>query len=56
MLFSEEIGLPTTDVGRWRLRTTPLGAQKWEYLEKEDPNDLQDNMTKYLLNSEESNR
>lgn len=51
MLYSDEIGLPKTDASRWRLRTTKLGAQKWEYLNTNSQNDAQNNTTKYLLKS-----
>lgn len=51
MQYSDSINIPKTDFSKWRLRTTKLGAQKWEYLQSdEEPNnDPQDNLTKYLL-------
>ena len=48
MQYSDEIGLPKTDFTKWRLRTTPLGAQSWEYTEEND-SQSQSNLTKYLL-------
>lgn len=51
MQYSDTIGLPKTDFSKWRLRTTKLGAQRWEYLDSDNGyiDDPQDNMTKYLL-------
>lgn len=51
MQYSDSINIPKTDFSKWRLRTTKLGAQKWEYLQsdEESNNDPQDNLTKYLL-------
>lgn len=48
-MYSDDIGCPKSDSSKWRLRTTPLGAQKWEYLTDTTENDPQDNLTKYLL-------
>lgn len=51
MQYSNEIGFQKTDFSKWRLRTTKLGAQRWEYIsESDDLNDPQSNLTKYLLN------
>lgn len=50
MLYSDEIGIPRSDFSKWRLRTTKLGGQKWEYLDNPSDSDRQDNLTKYLLN------
>ncbi|KAG0678855.1 terpene cyclase [Pichia californica] len=52
MQYSDTIDIPKTDFSKWRLRTTELGAQRWEYLQYdiECVKDPQDNMTKYLLN------
>lgn len=54
MYYSEEIDLPQTDLTRWRLRTTKLGAQRWEYLDEEEAakQDPQTSCEKYLLNEE----
>lgn len=52
MQYSDEIGVPKTDFSNWRLRTTKLGAQRWEYVENpsiHNTGDIQSNMTKYLL-------
>lgn len=52
MQYSDTIGIPKTDFSKWRLRTSKLGAQRWEYLESDEQclNDPQTNFTKYLLN------
>lgn len=48
-MYSDDVGCPRTDLTKWRLRTTALGAQKWEYVETPNTHDPQNNMTKYLL-------
>ncbi|CUS20929.1 LAQU0S02e01596g1_1 [Lachancea quebecensis] len=49
-LYSDELGLPTTDKTLWRLRTDELGSEKWEYLSKEEAKkDPQSSYVKYLL-------
>ncbi|GMG27746.1 unnamed protein product [Ambrosiozyma monospora] len=52
MFYSDEIGLQTTDHTKWRLRTTKLGAQRWEYQDNSQSSDQQNLTTKYLLNRE----
>ncbi|KAF6009212.1 hypothetical protein HII12_003790 [Brettanomyces bruxellensis] len=49
--YSSEVGIQPTDLSRWRLRTTKLGAQRWTYLPEDADvsKDPQDNCTKYLL-------
>ncbi|ODV97935.1 hypothetical protein PACTADRAFT_47766 [Pachysolen tannophilus NRRL Y-2460] len=48
--YSDQIALPKTDPKRWRLRTTELGNERWEYIAKEEiENDPQSNYVKYLL-------
>ncbi|VEU23189.1 DEKNAAC104317 [Brettanomyces naardenensis] len=43
----------STDLSRWRLRTTKLGAQRWEYIASSaTSSDPQDACTKYLLNTD----
>ncbi|AGO10711.1 AaceriAGR351Wp [[Ashbya] aceris (nom. inval.)] len=36
MLYSDELGLPTTDAARWRLFCDELGAERWEYLDEQE--------------------
>ncbi|QPG77146.1 Lanosterol synthase (Oxidosqualene--lanosterol cyclase) [Brettanomyces nanus] len=51
MYYSDKLGIPKTDFSRWRLRTSELGAQRWEYLSTEaSQKDPQNECTKYLLN------
>jgi lanosterol synthase len=49
MQYSDDIGFPKTDFTKWRLRTSKLGAQKWEFSENSNHSDIQNNLTKYLL-------
>ncbi|GME67130.1 unnamed protein product [[Candida] boidinii] len=51
--YSDSLGYPRTDETKWRLRTTELGAQRWEYLEKDDPADKQNICTKYHLDTQD---
>ena len=36
MYYSEEIGLPKTDISRWRLRSDALGRETWHYLSQSE--------------------
>lgn len=48
MLYSEQLNLPRTDPKRWHLRTTDLGATKWEYVD-ESSTEQQSSFVKHLL-------
>lgn len=47
MFYSEQIDLPKTDLSKWRLHTTELGAERWSY--EPDTKSPQDHCTQYLL-------
>ena len=54
MYYSEEIGLPKTDISRWRLRSDALGRETWHYLsqsECESESEPQSTFVQWLLES-----
>lgn len=54
MPYSDEIGLTPTDFSKWRLNTTKLGAQRWEFIDDKNIHiNEQSNLTKYLLETDD---
>lgn len=52
--YSDTVGIPRTDPKRWRLRTTELGREAWEYIEQDKVDaDPQSTFVQWLLQDEE---
>ncbi|AET41468.1 lanosterol synthase ERG7 Ecym_8182 [Eremothecium cymbalariae DBVPG len=52
-LYSDYLGLPSTDPSRWRLNCTSLGETSWKYISEADSKKIpQCNCTKWLLNAD----